>query len=226
MLTDKMRHVCRTGAEVCTAGDASCLMHIGGGLSRLRTGVRTLHLAEILAATDEPVARRGRDRAGGGRAMTTFLGHAGRRTLLARGRGTCRAARRSRRRPGGRWPTPSCAATSAGRPPRSARKRARGRRRGAGLGGAARGRPDAQGADDGPAARAARAARGAGHGARRRRALGARRGRGQRDRHPAGAGDRRRRGRQGQVDGHAGDRPQRGARGRPGSPPGRPTWPS
>ncbi len=56
MLSDKMRHVVGTGAEVCTAGDSSCLMHIGGGLSRMRTGVRTLHLAEILAATDDPVA--------------------------------------------------------------------------------------------------------------------------------------------------------------------------
>ena len=51
MLADKMRHVLNSRAEVCTAGDASCLMHIGGGLSRLRTGVRTLHLAEILAST-------------------------------------------------------------------------------------------------------------------------------------------------------------------------------
>jgi len=51
MLADKMSGILDTGAEVCTAGDASCLMHIGGGLSRLRTGVRTLHLAEILAAT-------------------------------------------------------------------------------------------------------------------------------------------------------------------------------
>ena len=52
MLADKMSHVLDTGAEVCTAGDNSCLMHIGGGLSRLRSGVRTLHLAEILAATE------------------------------------------------------------------------------------------------------------------------------------------------------------------------------
>jgi L-lactate dehydrogenase complex protein LldE len=51
MLTDKMRHVLATGAEVCTAGDASCLMHIGGGLSRLRSGVKPMHLAEILAST-------------------------------------------------------------------------------------------------------------------------------------------------------------------------------
>jgi L-lactate dehydrogenase complex protein LldE len=53
MLADKMRNVLGTRAEVCTAGDSSCLMHIGGGLSRLRAGVRTMHLAEILAATRE-----------------------------------------------------------------------------------------------------------------------------------------------------------------------------
>ena len=52
MLADKMRHVLETGADVCTAGDSSCLMHIGGGLARLRTGVRTVHLAEILASTE------------------------------------------------------------------------------------------------------------------------------------------------------------------------------
>ena len=53
MLADKMSHVLSTGAEVCSASDSSCLMHIGGGLSRLRTGVRTVHLAEILAATED-----------------------------------------------------------------------------------------------------------------------------------------------------------------------------
>jgi L-lactate dehydrogenase complex protein LldE len=52
MLADKMRHVLDTGAAVCTAGDSSCLMHIGGGLSRLKAGVRTVHLAEILASTE------------------------------------------------------------------------------------------------------------------------------------------------------------------------------
>ena len=50
MLADKMSAVLATRAEVVTAGDASCLMHIGGGLSRLRTGVRPVHLAEILAS--------------------------------------------------------------------------------------------------------------------------------------------------------------------------------
>lgn len=57
MLADKMARVIDTGAEVCTAGDSSCLMHIGGGLSRIRSGVRTVHLAEILAATEPAVAR-------------------------------------------------------------------------------------------------------------------------------------------------------------------------
>ncbi len=56
MLADKMRHVLSTDAEVCTAGDSSCLMHIGGGLSRLRSGTRTVHLAEILASTEQEPA--------------------------------------------------------------------------------------------------------------------------------------------------------------------------
>ena len=50
MLTDKMANVLSTHAEVCTAGDASCLMHIGGGLSRAQSDVRAMHVAEILAA--------------------------------------------------------------------------------------------------------------------------------------------------------------------------------
>lgn len=50
MLSDKIRRVLDTEAEVCTAGDNSCLMHIGGGLNRLRAGVGTVHLAQILAS--------------------------------------------------------------------------------------------------------------------------------------------------------------------------------
>ncbi|MFV0463987.1 MAG: (Fe-S)-binding protein [Nostocoides sp.] len=52
MGSDKARHVRETGAEVLVASDASCLMHIGGMLSRERAGVRTMHLAEVLAATE------------------------------------------------------------------------------------------------------------------------------------------------------------------------------
>ena len=49
---DKLRRVLDTRAEVCTAVDTSCLMHIGGALRRQRAGVRTMHIAEILAAQD------------------------------------------------------------------------------------------------------------------------------------------------------------------------------
>ena len=53
MLSDKLRHVLDTRAEVVWAVDSSCLMHIGGGLARGQTGVRTVHLAEVLASTEE-----------------------------------------------------------------------------------------------------------------------------------------------------------------------------
>jgi L-lactate dehydrogenase complex protein LldE len=51
MGSDKVRHVRETGAEVLVAGDNSCLMHLGGLLTRQRAGVRTMHLAEVLAST-------------------------------------------------------------------------------------------------------------------------------------------------------------------------------
>jgi L-lactate dehydrogenase complex protein LldE len=53
MGSDKARNVLDTGAEVLVAGDNSCLAHIGGILGRQRSGVRTMHLAEILASTEE-----------------------------------------------------------------------------------------------------------------------------------------------------------------------------
>ncbi|MDD9375875.1 (Fe-S)-binding protein [Streptomyces sp. ZAF1911] len=52
MLADKNAAVLDSGAEVLCAADNSCLMHIGGGLSRQGSVVRTVHLAEILAATE------------------------------------------------------------------------------------------------------------------------------------------------------------------------------
>ena len=52
MLGDKLRCVLDTRAEVCAAADNSCLMHIVGALHRQRAGVRAIHLAEILAATE------------------------------------------------------------------------------------------------------------------------------------------------------------------------------
>jgi L-lactate dehydrogenase complex protein LldE len=57
MLAEKLLDVENTRAEVVTAVDNSCLMHIFGGLHRQRTGVRALHIAEILAATESPQVR-------------------------------------------------------------------------------------------------------------------------------------------------------------------------
>jgi L-lactate dehydrogenase complex protein LldE len=68
MGADKARHVRDTGAEVLTAGDNSCLTHIGGLLSRQRSGVRPVHLAEILASTEQ------------GRPLQEGVEHAERRT--------------------------------------------------------------------------------------------------------------------------------------------------
>ena len=53
MLGDKVRCVLDTRAEVCAAADNSCLMQIGGALHRQRAGVRAVHLAEILASSEE-----------------------------------------------------------------------------------------------------------------------------------------------------------------------------
>ena len=53
MGNDKVDDVLGSGAEVLTAGDTSCLMHIGGLLSRRRSRVRVMHLAEILASTGD-----------------------------------------------------------------------------------------------------------------------------------------------------------------------------
>jgi L-lactate dehydrogenase complex protein LldE len=52
MLEEKTAAVLNARAEVCTACDNSCLMHIQGALHRQKTGVKTLHLAEILAADE------------------------------------------------------------------------------------------------------------------------------------------------------------------------------
>jgi len=50
ILESKLENVVATGAAVLTAVDRSCLTQIGGGLSRMGSQVRTLHIAEILAA--------------------------------------------------------------------------------------------------------------------------------------------------------------------------------
>lgn len=51
ILDQKIEAIERAGVDAVISGDASCLMQIGGRLSRLGSGVRVMHLAELLAAT-------------------------------------------------------------------------------------------------------------------------------------------------------------------------------
>jgi len=51
LVRDKIEAIHRTGADAVIACDSSCLMQIAGALSRRGSAVRTLHLAELLAAT-------------------------------------------------------------------------------------------------------------------------------------------------------------------------------
>ena len=61
MLADKVRTIQATEADVCTGGDASCLLHIGGGMSRFdRTGhfdgapdVTAVHVKEKSTTDDQ-----------------------------------------------------------------------------------------------------------------------------------------------------------------------------
>lgn len=53
MGADKARHIGETGAAAVCTVDNSCLMHIGGTLARLGSQTRPVHLAEILASTEE-----------------------------------------------------------------------------------------------------------------------------------------------------------------------------
>ena len=50
ILADKCSSIDSTGADVCTAVDGSCLLQIGGGLSRGGMRAQAVHLAEILVS--------------------------------------------------------------------------------------------------------------------------------------------------------------------------------
>ena len=56
MLSGKLHDVLSTRAEYCTSLDNSCLMHMGGALHRQFAGTRTIHMAQILAATENEPA--------------------------------------------------------------------------------------------------------------------------------------------------------------------------
>ena len=52
MMAVKLQDIVSTGAEFCTALDNSCLMHLGGAMHRQYAGMKTIHLAEILASME------------------------------------------------------------------------------------------------------------------------------------------------------------------------------
>jgi L-lactate dehydrogenase complex protein LldE len=52
MMTAKLQDVLSTKAEYCTALDNSCLMHLGGAMHREYAGMKTIHMAQILASTE------------------------------------------------------------------------------------------------------------------------------------------------------------------------------
>ena len=54
MGNDKVANIAATNADVCVAGDNSCLMQIDGLLRRRDSPIRCMHLAEILASVDLP----------------------------------------------------------------------------------------------------------------------------------------------------------------------------
>ena len=54
ILKKKLDNVESTGADCLVACDGGCLMQMGGGLSRRRSRVRPLHLAQVLAGEERP----------------------------------------------------------------------------------------------------------------------------------------------------------------------------
>jgi L-lactate dehydrogenase complex protein LldE len=56
MLAVKLQDILSTKAEYCTAVDNSCLMHQGGAMHRQFISMKTIHMAEILASTQNDPA--------------------------------------------------------------------------------------------------------------------------------------------------------------------------
>ena len=56
MVSDKAAQVVKTGAEYLVNVDNACLMNIGGRLRRMKSPVKTIHLAEILASPHDSLS--------------------------------------------------------------------------------------------------------------------------------------------------------------------------
>jgi L-lactate dehydrogenase complex protein LldE len=53
MMENKVRNIEASGAEVVVVGEPGCLMNIAGGLNKVGSRVRAMHLIEVLAAGGE-----------------------------------------------------------------------------------------------------------------------------------------------------------------------------
>ena len=49
IMRTKLDNVIRSGGDMLVGGDASCLMHLSGGLRRQGVAIQVRHIAEILA---------------------------------------------------------------------------------------------------------------------------------------------------------------------------------
>jgi L-lactate dehydrogenase complex protein LldE len=49
MMREKIQHAVDSGAQALVTGDASCMMHIAGGLRRQGISLPVVHIAQILA---------------------------------------------------------------------------------------------------------------------------------------------------------------------------------
>lgn len=52
MMTDKVRNVIGSGAEVVVVSEPGCLMNVAGGLKKLGSSVRPMHICQVLAAQE------------------------------------------------------------------------------------------------------------------------------------------------------------------------------
>ena len=52
MMLDKVRNVAASGAEAVVVSEPGCLMNVAGGLRKVGSNIRAMHIAEVLAAQE------------------------------------------------------------------------------------------------------------------------------------------------------------------------------
>ncbi|MGQ0848960.1 MAG: (Fe-S)-binding protein [Actinomycetota bacterium] len=54
IMASKLEQIERAAPDVLVGGDVSCLLHLGGGLHKRRSGIEVRHIAQILASQSDP----------------------------------------------------------------------------------------------------------------------------------------------------------------------------